>query len=155
MRCSTPEAPRKTYTVRDDVGVTLQRSLGVTVLGLIAGEVPDNQSLVSAGGEEHVVAGGEVSRSVPRVSQARSMAALDILLHRGGQAGDPAILQTLVSIQSTRSGFSFGARGRHERAHQHAHVCADGHKTEGRGRRTWPSRVPLRINCSAIATVTR
>lgn len=43
-----------TYTVRDDVGVTVERSLGVTVLGLIAGEVPDDQSLVTGSGQEHV-----------------------------------------------------------------------------------------------------
>lgn len=40
--------------VRDDVGVTVERSLGVTVLTLIASEVPDDQGLVSAGGQEHV-----------------------------------------------------------------------------------------------------
>ena len=46
-----------TYTVRNDVGVTLQRALGVSVLGLVAGEVPDDEGLVAAGGEEHVGAG--------------------------------------------------------------------------------------------------
>lgn len=91
------------------MGVTLERSLGVAVLGLIAGEVPDDQSLVSAGREEHV--GATVSQSVSsRCISNRGMAVLDVLLHRGGQAGDPAILQTFVSIQSTRSGFHFGAR---------------------------------------------
>lgn len=43
-----------TYTVGDDVGVTVERSLGVTVLGLVAGEVPDDQGLVSGGREKHV-----------------------------------------------------------------------------------------------------
>lgn len=43
-----------TYAVRDDVGVAVQRLLGVTVLGLIASEVPDDQSLVAGGGQEHV-----------------------------------------------------------------------------------------------------
>lgn len=43
-----------TYTVGDDVGVTVQRSLGVTVLGLVAGEVPDDQGLVTRTGQEHV-----------------------------------------------------------------------------------------------------
>lgn len=32
----------------------MERSLGVAVLGLVTGEVPDDQSLVSASGEEHV-----------------------------------------------------------------------------------------------------
>ena len=43
-----------TYTVGDDVGVTVQRSLGVTVLGLVTGEVPDDQGLVTRTGQEHV-----------------------------------------------------------------------------------------------------
>lgn len=43
-----------TYTVGDDVRVAVQRALGVTVLGLIAGEVPDDQGLVTRGGQEHV-----------------------------------------------------------------------------------------------------
>lgn len=43
-----------TYTVGDDVGVTVQRSLGVTVLGLVAGEVPDDQGLVTRTRQEHV-----------------------------------------------------------------------------------------------------
>lgn len=34
--------------------VTLEGSLGVTVLGLVTGKIPDDQSLVSAGGEQHV-----------------------------------------------------------------------------------------------------
>lgn len=32
----------------------MEGSLGITVLGLVAGEIPDDQSLVSASGEEHV-----------------------------------------------------------------------------------------------------
>lgn len=46
-----------TYTVGDDVGVALESPLGVTVLGLVAGEVPDDQGVVTATGEEHVGAG--------------------------------------------------------------------------------------------------
>jgi len=41
------------------VRVAVERSLGVTVLGLVAGEVPDDQGLVSATRQEHV---GAVSR---------------------------------------------------------------------------------------------
>lgn len=46
----------------------MERSLGVSVLGLVAGEVPDDQGLVSAGGQEHVGAGG---RLVSRVQAGR------------------------------------------------------------------------------------
>lgn len=43
-----------TYAVRNNVRVAVERSLGVTVLGLVTGEVPDDQSLVAGAGEEHV-----------------------------------------------------------------------------------------------------
>lgn len=43
-----------TYTVGDDVGVSVERALGVTVLGLVAGEVPDDESLVARSGKKHV-----------------------------------------------------------------------------------------------------
>jgi hypothetical protein len=46
-----------TYAVGDDVGVALQAPLGVTVRGLVAGEVPDDQGLVAGTGQEHVRAG--------------------------------------------------------------------------------------------------
>lgn len=46
-----------TYAVGDDVGVALEAPLGVTVRGLVAGEVPDDQSLVAGTGQEHVRAG--------------------------------------------------------------------------------------------------
>jgi hypothetical protein len=36
------------------VGMAVQASLGVTVGRLVAGQVPDDQSLVTGGGEEHV-----------------------------------------------------------------------------------------------------
>ena len=39
------------------MGVTLEGPLRVTVLGLVAGEVPDDQAVVTATGEEHVGAG--------------------------------------------------------------------------------------------------
>lgn len=45
--------------------VTVERSLGVTVLRLVAGEVPDDQRLVTRGGQEHVGAGGAQKVSVP------------------------------------------------------------------------------------------
>lgn len=43
-----------TYTVRDDVGVAVEGLLGVTVLRLVTGQVPDDQSLVTGAGQEHV-----------------------------------------------------------------------------------------------------
>jgi len=36
------------------VGVAVQTALGVAVLGLVAGKVPNDQGLVSAAGEKHV-----------------------------------------------------------------------------------------------------
>jgi hypothetical protein len=39
------------------VGVALQAPLRVTVRGLVAGEVPDDQGLVAGTGQEHVRAG--------------------------------------------------------------------------------------------------
>lgn len=36
------------------MGVAVERSLGVTVLRLVPGQVPDDQSLVSATRQEHV-----------------------------------------------------------------------------------------------------
>lgn len=44
----------RTYTVGDDVRVTLEGPLGVAVLGLVPGEVPDDQAVVTATREEHV-----------------------------------------------------------------------------------------------------
>jgi hypothetical protein len=44
----------KTYTVGDDVGVTVKRAFWVAVRGLVSGEVPDDQGLVAGSGEQHV-----------------------------------------------------------------------------------------------------
>lgn len=41
--------------------VALESPLGVAVLGLVAGEVPDDQAVVTATGEEHVGAGKDQS----------------------------------------------------------------------------------------------
>lgn len=46
-----------TYAVGDDVGVTVQTPLRVSVRGLVAGEVPDDERLVAGSGQEHVGAG--------------------------------------------------------------------------------------------------
>lgn len=52
--CSGAGCCLGTYTVGHDVGVTVERSLGVTVLGLVTGEVPDDQGLVTRTRQEHV-----------------------------------------------------------------------------------------------------
>lgn len=36
------------------MGMAVQASLGVTVGRLVAGQVPDDESLVTGGGEEHI-----------------------------------------------------------------------------------------------------
>ena len=82
-----------TYTVRHNVRVSLERALRVTVLGLVAGEVPDDQRLVATGGEQHV---GARNRSVLESGSAENQLyrshRSNVLLHGGSQAGDPAIL---------------------------------------------------------------
>lgn len=42
------------YAVRDDVRVAVEAPLGVAVVRVVAGEVPDDERLVTAAGEEHV-----------------------------------------------------------------------------------------------------
>lgn len=78
-----------TYTVRDDVGVALQAALGVTVGLLIAGEVPDDQGLVTGTGQQHV--GAKRRSQVRRTFEAKIRASL-LLLQRGGKGGNPAIV---------------------------------------------------------------
>lgn len=46
-----------TYTVGNDVGVAVETSLGVTVRGLVAGKIPDDEGLVARSREKHVRAG--------------------------------------------------------------------------------------------------
>lgn len=43
-----------TYAVGNDVGVTVQTPLRVSVRGLVASEVPDDQGLVAGRRQEHV-----------------------------------------------------------------------------------------------------
>lgn len=50
-------AIRGDHAVGDDVRVTVQRALWVAVGLVAAGQVPDDQSLVTRGGEKHVGAG--------------------------------------------------------------------------------------------------
>lgn len=79
-----------------------------------------------------------------------------VLLHRGSQAGDPAILlkkpkSAVLPIQSIQ----LYARARDDGHRQQGRLVL--RIARGRGRQvvgtvklTWPSRVPLRISCSAI-----
>jgi hypothetical protein len=76
---------RRDNTVGDDVRVAVERSLGVAVLGLIAGEVPDDQGLVSGSRQEHVG-----------------------VLHGGSQASDPAIVALEGSLQDQLFGHFCG-----------------------------------------------
>ena len=55
----------ESYTVRDDVRVTLEAALGVTVGLLVAGKVPDDQGLVATAREQHVGANQEISSQNP------------------------------------------------------------------------------------------
>lgn len=52
-----------TYAVGDDVRVSVEAPLGVSVRGLVAGEVPDDQRLVAGSGQEHVRAGENSQRN--------------------------------------------------------------------------------------------
>lgn len=54
---------RATYTVGNDVRVTVERALGGSVGGLVAGQVPDDQRLVAGSRQEHV---GVLERSRKR-----------------------------------------------------------------------------------------
>ena len=84
-----------TYTVRNDVRVTLQGSLGVAILRLVAGEVPDDEGLVSARGEEHVGAGESKRLDSNAARGYRINLFSNVLLHGGSQAGNPAILNII------------------------------------------------------------
>jgi hypothetical protein len=84
----------ETYTVRDDVGVTLEAALGVTVGLLITGKVPDDQGLVAGCGQQHVGA------IIKHPSQKLSLQKFNppdrdrsfLLLQRGGEGSNPAIV---------------------------------------------------------------
>ena len=79
----------------------MQRSLGVSVLRLVTGQVPDDQGLVTTGRQEHVGAASRRGRELaPSVFHRVHRCCHDrfermssyVLLHGGSQAGDPAIL---------------------------------------------------------------
>jgi hypothetical protein len=64
----------------------VQTPLGVTVRGLVAGQVPDDESLVARSGQEHV---GANRVSVLRIMHFPSFRVY-ALLQGGSKGGDPA-----------------------------------------------------------------
>jgi hypothetical protein len=97
----------ESYTVRDDVRVTLEAALGVTVGLLVAGKVPDDQGLVATAREQHVGANQEISSQnrypiFPVIFSSAKFSAsssnpvssvcFDVLLQRGSQGSNPAIV---------------------------------------------------------------
>ena len=146
-----------TYTVGDDVGVTVERSLGVTVLRLVTGEVPDDQSLVARGGQEHV---GAVERGCQLASEYSSHNVIRnvlsgrefVLLHGGSQAGDPAILYNQRLAWPFRNDPLRCVQSRVPKAQWPGEAAASPGGILWHRQLTWPSRVPLRISCSAMVT---
>jgi hypothetical protein len=51
---ATSSQTKVTYAVGDNMRVAMKRSLGITVLRLVAGKVPDDQGLITTTGQEHV-----------------------------------------------------------------------------------------------------
>ena len=84
--------------------VTVKGSLWVTVGGLVAGQVPDDEGLVTGTGKEHVWA---ALLSVPspkiffflRSSSFLKLMRARILLHGGSQTGDPAAVALEVPLR--------------------------------------------------------
>jgi len=58
------------------VAVAVKRSLWVAVGGVVAGQVPDNESLITTSREEHIW-----------------------VLHRGSQTGDPSAVASEGTLQ--------------------------------------------------------
>lgn len=78
------------------MGVAVQTPLRVSVRGLVASEVPDDQGLVAGRGQEHVGAASKQSAQLyPTISAQRKAAAPDscclyILLEGGSEGSNPA-----------------------------------------------------------------
>ena len=101
----------RTYTVGDDVRVALEGPLGVSVLGLVPGEVPDDQAVVTATREEHVGAkiadqtsAIEVQSKVTRHLQVETGVAAELpeaVQHSppGSEGSRFAIVRTYFSIE--------------------------------------------------------
>jgi hypothetical protein len=75
--------------------VALKASLGVTVGLVVASQVPDDQSLVATGGKEHV---GAIDDAIALAKpffqnfEISPRVCFFLLLKRGSQAGNPAIV---------------------------------------------------------------
>ena len=80
---------RRTYAVRHNVRVTVERSLWVAVGALIAGQVPNNQRLIARTGQEHV-----------RVFE------------RGREGGDPSRVALKGALENELFGHLAGSFGR-------------------------------------------
>lgn len=138
-----------TYTVRDDVGVAVEGLLGVTVLRLVTGQVPDDQSLVTGAGQEHV---GAIASWVSKSGRLRrfcfscgsyfSMEVAKLVTQpfcKGIQVSPTAHFCAPKDFRWP-SPWSSASRW-----------CRQLHGRKGwAGKLTWPSRVPLRMSCSAI-----
>jgi hypothetical protein len=70
------------------VGVTVEATFGVTVRGLVAGEVPDDEGLVAGSGQEHVRAARGLA-SCARIALA-DMDMVNVLLEGSRQGSDPS-----------------------------------------------------------------
>lgn len=83
--------------------VAVQTSLGITVRGLIAGKVPDNERLIAGTRKEHVRAGYMLADC--RDANPRKVA--HILLERGRQGSDPAGVALKGASQNQLLGHDF------------------------------------------------
>jgi len=105
------------------MGVAVQTPLGVAVRSLVAGEVPDDQGLVSGAGQEHVGAVG-----------------LSVTAHCGRRASGLLVPCKLSSLQTHATPAILGTYFSSEVAREVTQPV-------------WPSRVPRRTNCSAMMCV--
>lgn len=81
----------RAYTVGDDVGVAAKASLRVTVGLVVSSEVPDDQGLVATRREQHVRA-INCSQNPLLLEQTTNVRLVPLLLERGRQGGNPAIV---------------------------------------------------------------
>jgi hypothetical protein len=81
---------KNSYTVRDNVRVTVEAALGVAVRRVVASQVPDDQGLVARGRQEHVGAEQAAISILLFFACALLFGGVCSLLKRGSQTGDPA-----------------------------------------------------------------
>jgi hypothetical protein len=68
--------------------MTVETSLRIAVGGFVARQVPDDQSLVTAGGKKHIRANLQVSNQF--TYEERPVLWFYVLLQRSGQSRDPS-----------------------------------------------------------------